>query len=81
MLPVIAYKLIESLRLRANVSRALGDAAFAGFTINESRLKMPGAQPDSGHGPEPCDWLRKRRRIAKKASAEGSPPRSGREEH
>src|SRR5688500_7007568 len=39
MLPVIAYKLIESLRLLANVSRALADAAVTGFTVNEARLK------------------------------------------
>jgi len=38
MLPLIAYKLIESLRLLANVSRILADAAIAGFTVNESRL-------------------------------------------
>ncbi len=39
MLPLIAYKLLESLRLLANVSRALADTAIAGFTVNESRLK------------------------------------------
>jgi fumarate hydratase, class II len=39
MLPIIAYKLIESLRLIANVSRVLADSAIAGFTVNNARLE------------------------------------------
>jgi fumarate hydratase, class II len=39
MLPIIAYKLIESLRLIANVSRVLADSAIAGFTVNNVRLE------------------------------------------
>ncbi len=31
MLPVIAYNLLESIRLLANVSRALADRAIKGF--------------------------------------------------
>ena len=38
MLPVIAYNLLESITLVANVARLLADKAIAGFTVNESRL-------------------------------------------
>ncbi len=38
MLPLIAYNLLESLRLLANVSRLLADQAIAGFTVNGARL-------------------------------------------
>ncbi|MGH8324224.1 MAG: class II fumarate hydratase, partial [Steroidobacteraceae bacterium] len=34
MLPVIAYNLLESIRLLASVSRALADSAIAGFKVN-----------------------------------------------
>jgi fumarate hydratase class II len=39
MLPLIGYKLIESIRLTANVSRLLADSAIAGFTVNHTRLE------------------------------------------
>jgi fumarate hydratase, class II len=38
MLPLIAYNLLESLRLLANAVRLLADQALAGFTVNEARL-------------------------------------------
>src|SRR6201999_435560 len=38
MLPVIAYNLLESIRLLTNVVRALADNAIAGFKVNEQRL-------------------------------------------
>ena len=38
MLPVIAYNLLQSIRLLANVSRALADRAVAGFKLDEARL-------------------------------------------
>jgi fumarate hydratase class II len=38
MLPVIAYNLLESIRLLANVARALADRAIAGFSVNRARL-------------------------------------------
>ena len=38
MLPVIAYNLLESIRLLANVSRLLADRAIAGFKVNPARL-------------------------------------------
>jgi fumarate hydratase class II len=38
MLPVIAYNLSQSIELLANGSRALADAAIAGFTVNTDRI-------------------------------------------
>ena len=38
MLPVIAHKLLESIRLLANVSRLLADQAIAGFTVRRDRI-------------------------------------------
>ncbi len=40
MLPVIAYNLLESLRLLANSVRLLADHAMAGFVVNQSRLEQ-----------------------------------------
>ncbi|MEO6080707.1 MAG: class II fumarate hydratase [Steroidobacteraceae bacterium] len=74
MLPVIAYKLIESLRLLANVSRALADAAIAGFTINEARLQDALARnPILVTALNPVIGYEKGAAIAKKAYAEGKP--------
>jgi fumarate hydratase, class II len=74
MLPLIAYKLIESLRLTANVSRVLADSAIAGFTVNNARLE------DALHrNPILVTALNsvigydKGAAIAKKAYAEGKP--------
>ncbi|MEJ1960692.1 MAG: class II fumarate hydratase [Gammaproteobacteria bacterium] len=38
MLPVIAYNLLESIRLLASAYRALGKDAIAGFKVNQTRL-------------------------------------------
>ncbi|MBI4951178.1 MAG: class II fumarate hydratase [Myxococcales bacterium] len=38
MLPVIAYNLLESIRLLAHALRALADGAIDGFRVNEARL-------------------------------------------
>ena len=40
MLPVIAYNLLQSIELLANVSRLLADSAIAGFTVNEAHIKQ-----------------------------------------
>ena len=40
MLPVIAYNLLQSIQLLANVSRLLADKAIAGFTVNRERIKL-----------------------------------------
>ena len=74
MLPIIGYKLIESLRLTANVSRALADAAIAGFTIDEVRLKDALARnPILVTALNPVIGYEKGAAIAKKAYAEGKP--------
>jgi len=39
MMPVIAYDLLESIRLLANVSRIFADKCIAGITANESRAR------------------------------------------
>ncbi|HWY24073.1 MAG TPA: class II fumarate hydratase [Nevskia sp.] len=39
MLPVIAYNLLQSIELLANVSRLLADSAIAGFIVNEAQIK------------------------------------------
>ena len=38
MLPLIAYNLLQSIGLLANVSRLLADKAIAGFTVNTDRV-------------------------------------------
>ncbi|HET7650352.1 MAG TPA: class II fumarate hydratase [Gammaproteobacteria bacterium] len=40
MLPMIAYNLLQSIELLANVSRLLADNAIKGFTVNEARLQQ-----------------------------------------
>ena len=74
MLPLIGYKLIESLRLLANVSRALADSAIAGFKVNESRLKDAlDRNPILVTALNPVIGYEKGAAIAKKAYAEGRP--------
>ena len=38
MLPVIAYNLIQSIKLLSNVSRLMADKAITGFSVNEDAL-------------------------------------------
>jgi len=74
MLPLIACKLLESIRLLANVSRALADAAIAGFTVNEARLKEAlDRNPILVTALNPVIGYEKGAAIAKKAYAEGRP--------
>jgi fumarate hydratase class II len=40
MLPMIAYNLLQSIELLANVSRLLADNAIKGFTVNEAQLQQ-----------------------------------------
>ncbi|MFM8331378.1 MAG: lyase family protein, partial [Candidatus Methylumidiphilus sp.] len=40
MLPLVAYNLLQSLSLLANVSRLLADQAIAGFTVREDKLNQ-----------------------------------------
>ena len=39
MLPVIAYNLVQSIKLLANTARLMADKAIDGFTVNEESLK------------------------------------------
>ncbi len=74
MLPLVGYKLLESIRLLANVSRQLADAAIAGFTVNEARLKDAlDRNPILVTALNPVIGYEKGAAIAKKAYAEGLP--------
>ena len=76
MLPVIAYNLLQSIGLLANVSRLLADRAIAGFAVNEERLK--GAlekNPILVTALNPVIGYEKGAATAKKAYAEGRPIR------
>jgi fumarate hydratase class II len=74
MLPLVGYKLLESIRLLANVSRALADAAIAGFTVNQSRLQEAlERNPILVTALNPVIGYEKGAAIAKKAYAEGKP--------
>jgi fumarate hydratase class II len=74
MLPLIAFKLIESMRLLANVSRALADNAIRGFTINQARLdEALERNPILVTALNPVIGYEKGAAIAKKAYAEGRP--------
>jgi fumarate hydratase class II len=76
MLPVIAWNLLESIRLLANVSRALADEAIAGFTINHARLtEALERNPILVTALNPVIGYEKGAAIAKKAYAEGKPIR------
>jgi fumarate hydratase class II len=76
MLPVVAYNLLESIRLLANVSRALADSAIAGFKVNESRLaEALNRNPILVTALNPVIGYEKGAAIAKKAYAEGRPIR------
>ena len=76
MLPVVAYNLLESIRLLANASRALADSAIAGFKVNESRLaEALDRNPILVTALNPVIGYEKGAAIAKKAYAEGKPIR------
>jgi fumarate hydratase class II len=40
MLPMIAYNLLQSIELLANVARLLADSAIKGFSVNEAQLQQ-----------------------------------------
>jgi fumarate hydratase, class II len=76
MLPVIAYNLLESIRLIANVARPLADKAIAGFKVNEARLaEALDRNPILVTALNPVIGYEKGAAIAKKAYAEGRPIR------
>ncbi|MGH8221165.1 MAG: class II fumarate hydratase [Steroidobacteraceae bacterium] len=72
MLPVIAYDLLESIRLLANIVRLLADRAIAGFTVNRARLaEALDRNPILITALNPVIGYEKGAAIAKKAYAEG----------
>ena len=76
MLPVIAYNLLESIRLLANVSRALADSTIAGFKVNEARIaEAIDRNPILVTALNPVIGYEKGAAIAKKAYAQGRPIR------
>jgi len=76
MLPVIAYNLLESIRLLANIWRALADSAIAGFTVNEERLAQAlDRNPILVTALNPVIGYELGASIAKKAYAQGKPIR------
>lgn len=76
MLPVIAYNLLESIRLLANVWRALADQAIAGFTVNRERLTQAlDRNPILVTALNALIGYEKGAAIAKKAYKEGRPIR------
>jgi fumarate hydratase class II len=76
MLPLIGYKLLESIRLLAAVLRALTDSALAGFTVNHQRLEEAlERNPILVTALNPVIGYEKGAAIAKKAYAEGKPIR------
>jgi fumarate hydratase, class II len=74
MLPVIAYNLLESVRLLASVLRLLADKAVAGFTVNQARIAQAlERNPILITALNPVIGYEKGAAIAKKAYAEGRP--------
>jgi fumarate hydratase, class II len=76
MLPVIAYNLLESIRLLANTARALADRAIAGFKVNTARLaEALDRNPILVTALNPVLGYEQAAAIAKRAYAEGRPIR------
>jgi fumarate hydratase, class II len=76
MLPVIAYDLLEGIRLLANVLVALADRAIAGFTVNRERLaEALERNPILVTALNSIIGYEKGAAIAKQAYAEGRPIR------
>jgi fumarate hydratase, class II len=81
MLPVIAYDLLESIRLLANVIVALADRAIAGFSVNRERLaETLDRNPILVTALNPVIGYEKGAAIAKQAYAQGRPLRDVAEE-
>jgi fumarate hydratase class II len=81
MLPVIAYDLLESIRLLANALRVLADRAIAGFTVNRERLaEALERNPILVTALNPIIGYEKGAALAKQAYAEGRPIREVAEE-
>jgi len=76
MLPMIAWNLLESVRLLASVARLLADKAIAGFKVQQGRLaEALDRNPILVTALNPVIGYEKGAAIAKKAYAEGRPIR------
>jgi fumarate hydratase class II len=76
MLPVIAWNLLESIRLLANVTRLLAERAIAGFKVNHERLEEAlERNPILVTALNPVIGYEQGAAIAKRAYAEGKPIR------
>jgi len=74
MLPVIAYNLLESIRLLANAVRLLAERAIAGFSVNRERLaEALERNPILVTALNPLIGYEKGAAIAKRAYTEGKP--------
>ncbi|MGH8477060.1 MAG: class II fumarate hydratase [Methylococcales bacterium] len=74
MLPVIAYNILQSIELLANVSRVLADKAIAGFVVREDNLQGAlSRNPILVTALNPIIGYMKAAEIAKKAYKEGRP--------
>ncbi|MDC8012304.1 class II fumarate hydratase [Tahibacter soli] len=74
MLPVIAYNLLQSIELAANVSRQLADAAIAGLAVREDRVREALARnPILVTALNPVVGYEKAAAMAKKAYRERRP--------
>jgi fumarate hydratase, class II len=76
MLPLVAWNLLESERLLANVVRLLADSGVAGFTVNTARLaEALERNPILVTALNPVIGYEQGAAIAKRAYAEGKPIR------
>ena len=74
MLPLVAWNLLESLRLLANAARSLADDAIAGFEVRPERLAEALARnPVLVTALNPLIGYERGAAIAKRAYAEGRP--------
>jgi fumarate hydratase class II len=74
MLPLIAYNLLQSIHILANVSRLLADKAIAGFKVNSERVNQALAMnPILVTALNPVIGYEKGAAIAKKAYKEKRP--------
>ena len=74
MLPVIAYNILQSIELIANVSKLLADKAIAGFTVRENNLqKALALNPILVTALNPIIGYAKAAEIAKAAYKQGRP--------
>src|SRR4029434_2057759 len=74
MLPVIAYNLLQSIDLLANVARALADQTIAGFTLHRDNVDRALARnPILVTALNPLIGYKKAAEIAKIAYRDGRP--------